>query len=203
MQKPLFPGCWFILPVLLLISGWAQADWELKSDKDGVQVFTRAVEGSAFKQVKLIAEFPGNRNAVLKAFGDGSVCADWVALCVESNVLEKIDDGEYIARAILNFPWPFANRDVVFRRRTTDLDDGTLRITQFPEADYLPKQKQVRMLSENTYDFSSVDDNRLKMIWINHSNPGPGVPKGVFNGRIHKDLRKDLIALRELLENGT
>ena len=59
--------------------------WELKKEDDGISVYTREVEGSAFKELKINFNVKTTLSAIIALFKDVPSYPDWVYKCKESD----------------------------------------------------------------------------------------------------------------------
>lgn len=106
--------------VLLLASATLSAAedeaWELRRDRDGIQVFTRSVAGSPFDAVRTVTHMEDVRLASLVALiEDAEACARWADRCAESYLVERISETESLVYSHNDMPFPVRDRDVLAR----------------------------------------------------------------------------------------
>ena len=92
----------------------ADDDWELRRDRDGIQVYTRSVEGSpydAVRSVTVVQDVP--LSAMVALLEDAPACADWADRCAESYVVERLAKTESLVYTLNDMPFPVKDRDVV------------------------------------------------------------------------------------------
>ena len=109
--------------VLIVSGGSARADggrgaWERVSDKSGIVVERRSVEGSNLKEFLGRGVIAAPVARVLAVIRDGSRRAEWMPSCggsyvVEENVAARVQVAYYRTKA----PWPISDRDSVNRAR--------------------------------------------------------------------------------------
>ena len=92
----------------------AETDWEQKRDREGIQVFTRSVEGSPYDAVRTVTTLENVRLSSLVALiEDAEACPDWADRCAESYVVETVSATESFVYTHNDMPFPVSDRDVV------------------------------------------------------------------------------------------
>ena len=201
-------GCRLVLSALCVIT-WSTSlpantpgadGWELLSSDHGIQTFSRDVQDSRFKETRHVTELDASLPQVLSALGDGTTCVAWLKLCKSIKIIERVNQREFLAYAVLNMPWPVSNRDLVFRStRIGEPEDKVVEVRQLAEPDAYPPGKLVRMISENVYTIESMRDRKVRLTWTLHTNPGGGLSPKLVNSRAHKETRRDLRSLIKYL----
>ncbi|PDH39191.1 MAG: hypothetical protein CNE99_06055 [OM182 bacterium MED-G24] len=90
-----------------------EQDWSLKRDRDGIQVFTRSVEGSRHKVVKAMMTIQASPHAAVALAHDTDACQEWAALCKGSYEAEVVSDTELYVYTYNDIPWPVSHRDAL------------------------------------------------------------------------------------------
>ena len=92
----------------------AEQAWELKRDRDGIQVHTRPVPGSPYDAVRTTTKLDSVRlSALVALIEDAEACPDWADRCAESYLLERLSDTESLVYTHNDMPFPVKDRDVL------------------------------------------------------------------------------------------
>jgi len=90
-----------------------QNGWELKRSKLGVQVLTRTVPGSKYKEVRAVMTADLRLASVVALIRDASACSEWAQLCKEARILETSSQTRLKVYNYNDAPWPAKDRDAV------------------------------------------------------------------------------------------
>ena len=195
-----------LMPIVLAFALSAQAetyDWQLKRDRDGIQVYTCKVAGSSFKAVKAVTEIDVSLSSVVALLRDAQACPKWADRCGQSYVYEQVDTMEEYIYTRNAMPWPISDRDVlahvVWRQNPTDL--SVIMISR-ATADKMPKTKGVVRLVEARVEWQikPLAQARVQLTTLAHINPGGPLPAWVTNmllvdspHKTFKNLKKTVV----------
>ncbi len=179
--------------ILLLAICWCAApfaaepaeDWKLRRDRESIQVYTSAVEGSRYDAVLSRTIMHDVRlSALVGLLKDSEACPRWADKCAESYVYEKISDTELLVYTHNNLPFPIKDRDIL-SHVTWHQDPETLDVIMNSEAtvDILPRKKgKLRLLSASvSWQFNPLPDGFVEVINQAHINPGSRLPGWITN----------------------
>lgn len=179
--------------VLLLATCWSVApfaaepgvEWELRRDRDSIQIYTSAVEGSRYDAVLSRTIVQDVRlSALVALLKDSEACARWADKCAESYVYEVISASELLVYTHNNLPFPIKDRDVLSRVKWLQ-DPDSLEVVMNSEAtaDILPRKKgKLRLLEANvSWQFSPLPNGAIEVINQAHINPGSSLPGWITN----------------------
>jgi len=82
----------------------SQDDWKLKTDKMGVQVYSRKVKGTKIKAFKGITLINAPLKKLYALLVNHKGYPSWVYRCTEGETLEKISETEYYVYLVINSP---------------------------------------------------------------------------------------------------
>ena len=106
-----------ILPMLFAFSLTAQdedtEEWKLKKVKNGIEVYTRLMEGSKFKEYKSLCEVSISPEELVQVLIDVEEYPEWMAFVKVAEILEMDGDNVFYVYSEVKIPWPFDNRDQV------------------------------------------------------------------------------------------
>jgi len=166
--------------VLLLFP--IQDDWELKKNKNGIQVYTRESENTPIKSFKGVALFDAAPERILEVIQDLANYPQWMDRCEYGEVLEKLSPDDYYIHTKMSMPFPVKNRDVVQRiiivRQGGDI---VIDIQSTPE--YIDEEEDyIRIpFSEGYWRLTPTNSGSTKVELISTSDPGGSIPDWVVN----------------------
>lgn len=178
-----------VFAILLLASSylWAAENeaWELRRDREGIQVFTRSVAGSPYDAVRTVTRMDAVRLSSLVALiEDAAACADWADRCAEAYLYERISETESLVYTHNDMPFPVKDRDVLARVSWTQHPD-TLAVEMKSVATQ-GRMDEVRgrlRLTEAmaSWNFLPQADGSVLVSNEAHINPGSALPGWITN----------------------
>lgn len=109
-----------LVGVLLVTLPWSIAradlfdiDWELRKDKEGIQVYTGDVIDSKFKAVKANMEIEASLAEIVGLVRDSQACPDWAELCKHSEPIEVTSETQMLVYTLNDLPWPVSDREAI------------------------------------------------------------------------------------------
>lgn len=159
--------------------------WELKKDREGIQVYTTKVGGSPYDAVLAKTKVTGTRLSSLVALlRDAEACADWADKCVESYVFKELDETEALVYTHNDLPFPVKDRDVlahVFWQQ----DKDSLQVSMHSKATdgiLAPVKGRLRLTeAESSWEFNPLPNGEIEILNQTHINPGSSLPGWVTN----------------------
>jgi len=163
----------------------AQDVWDLRKDEEGIQVYTRKVEGSPYDAVKAITVVENVRLAAMIALvEDTAACSDWVDRCEESFLHERISATESYVYTHTNLPFPVKDRDMLSHVAWRQ-DPATLEVVMQSEAtsDQLDDVRgRVRLVDgEVSWHFKPLGSGRVEITNHAHIDPNGPLPGWLVN----------------------
>jgi hypothetical protein len=193
----------FILLAFLSLSGRSQGDWKLKTDKDGISIFTRTFPDSKFKAIKVEVELDATLSQLVAVILDVNTGAQWVYSTKSSVLLKQVSPSELYYYSEVNVPWPAANRDFIAELRA--VQDSHSRVVTiygptFP--DYMPvKEDIVRVRrSEGKWIISPVGKGKIRVEYTLRVDPGGDLPAWLVNMFATKGPYESFKKLKEQLQ---
>lgn len=176
--------------------------WELKKQKDGIQVYVREQPGSPIKELKFSTTLRASLHAVGALLTDVEGYNDWVYASVVSRTIERVSDTEVYYYAELDFPWPFENRDLVLYSRFWQ-DPATYAIHSRTWSRHwmLPeKENIVRIKDTNlSWAFRPGPDGMVQVDYYLQSDPGGNIPAWMVNLAADQGPFQSMLRFREML----
>jgi len=164
--------------------GYAQEDWALKTNKDGIAVYTRSLPDSKFKAVKVECTFAASLSQLVAVILDVNTGDQWVYSTKSSVLLREVSASELFYYSEVSVPWPASNRDFIAHLKVVQ-DAHTKVVTVYGPTvpDYVPVKKDVvRILqSEGRWVISPIGPNRIKVEYTLRVDPGGNIPAWLIN----------------------
>ena len=122
----------FALAVILLLTSIsylsAQEKWELKKNKNSVQVWTKDAPGWDLRQYRAICQINANAKDVYEFILNWEKRLDWYSDLSYCKQLHKKGESEFIIYEVYKAPWPVDDRDVVSKVMCMQEEDGSYLI---------------------------------------------------------------------------
>ncbi|MCG8412980.1 MAG: START domain-containing protein [Pseudomonadales bacterium] len=163
----------------------AEEEWELKRDRDNIQVYTRSVEGSPYDAVRTITVADDVRlSSFVALIVDAEACPDWADRCAESYVIEQVSDTENYVYTHNDLPFPVKDRDVVSHVIWTQ-EPNTLIVEMNSQA-VAGRHEEVRgrlrlQMAQASWRFEPLGGGQIRIISDAHIDPGSALPSWVTN----------------------
>jgi hypothetical protein len=131
---------------ILLFTGTlaSASDWKLLSDRDGIQVYTKKIDGSDILAVKGHATIQAPLAKVVAAIRNSPRKVEWADRCAEARIIRQITRTERIEYTRGSAPWPVKDREFLVRA-DLEIDVASRTVTgkstsvEDPEAPPNPK----------------------------------------------------------------
>ena len=175
--------CFLVGFLFLSHSLWSQ-DWELKDEEDGIKVYTRQVEDSDIKAIKVECTVEEATLSQLAAvILDIPASDQWVYATKLCRTEKIISPREFIYYSEIEVPWPASNRDFIVRVKV-EQDSLTKKMTVGGEnlPTYLNEKEGVVRIMHTESQWTVIPEaNNLKIEFVLHVNPGGSIPAWLIN----------------------
>lgn len=193
-----------IMNILWLTPVWSQDDWELAKEKNGISVYTRKTEQIDFKEFKGITYIDNSVSSFLAVITDVDNLTDWVYSVINAKLLEKSSDTLMIYYAESKVPWPFDNRDAVYRDKVSwDADKRVLTIDIKCLPGYIEKNEDIVRIpfAKGHWRVEELEKNRIKVEFQMLVDPGGTIPAWLANAFVVDSPFETLEGLREVIKD--
>lgn len=178
--------------------------WELADEIENIRVYTRKVESSAFKQIKIICKIQAPISEIVNALEDVNYHADWVYETEESRMIKKRSFNDFDYYAKLNMPFPVKDRDVVITyNRRQDPQTKVVDIVSKASPTIAPEHKNVVRIKQmlSTYKISKKDNGWVEVEYFVSADPEGSLPAWVVNIFTTKGPVETMKSLIELIDS--
>jgi len=184
---------------ILSFKTFSQTSWELDKNKDGIKVYTRIETKSDFKAFKAVMIVDATTDQILKVLKNIGSYTKWYGYTKTAIRLEEEKDVQFNYVETI-FPWPFKNRDMVYKMTTNTFNKDSIKISLQGIPNYIHKKKGVvRMKKAAGYILLRTTNKKTEIIYVFHSEPGSSIPAWMANNSIAKLPFKTLSGLRKTL----
>jgi len=190
-------GCFI---TIFSIQGFSQNNWEIDKNKDGIKVYTRAEKGSDFKSFKAVMEVNASSDEIIKILKNADAYTKWYGY-TETSKLLKTENGVQYNYVETIFPWPYENRDMVYKMSIKKYSSGAVKVLLKGLPNYFPEKKGiVRMKKAEGYILLKPKNGKTEIIYVFHSEPGENIPSWLANNSIASLPFETLSGLRKILK---
>ena len=190
-----------VLSLGLLPSAAPAVDWTLRKQADGIDVYTRPVEGSDIQEFKGEGVVGVDAEAIVSLLRDSDRFKEWFPNTTESKLLERDGDVSF-QYSVMHTPWPISDRDNVFRSVTKrDADTGEIDITvsAAPKAHPIQPDRHRVTKAQGSWRLQPEGHDITRVIFTMHLEPGGGLPDWMVNTRVVETPYEALVNLRNIL----
>jgi hypothetical protein len=185
------------------MKGNGQSDWELKTEKEGIKVYTKTFPDSKFKAIRVDLDLQANLSQVVALLMDVNIGADWVYATKTSVLLKRLSPSELVYYSEVKLPWPMSNRDFIARLKVSqDARTKVVTIDGPVIPDYVPvKDGIVRVThSEGKWVITPQGTHHVHIGYILRMDPGGDIPAWIFNLFVTKGPTESFKGLQEQLK---
>lgn len=177
--------------------------WKLETDIAGIKVYSRAVEGSQFRQIKATAAVNATFESVIGILTDYPNYKLWMNNITDSQIIEKSADTLNYVYAYEDTPWPVQNRYCVSKMTLDQQTDvATLHFESVPRYMKSPRDA-IEFARHKGYWKISRNKSGCEIEYLLESNPGGYVPSWLVNQMAYGGPARTIQNLRSLAENKT
>jgi len=192
-----------VLPLCLsLYAGVANAaEWELRKQANGIDVYTRSVAGSEINEFKGEGIVEVEVDQIVALIRDSSRFKDWFPDTSESELLKR-DGAVTYQYSVMTTPWPVADRDNVFRSVMTR-DESTGRVEfaleAAPDAHPIQRGRHRVTRAKGKWQLTPGKSGETQVAFTMHLEPGGGIPDWLVNARVVSTPFEALENMRRIL----
>lgn len=156
--------------------------WTLNYDSD-VTVHSREFPGTTAKCIRVRGLIAGvSAETVFRCLSDDHYRDQWDTVCAESNHICTLDARTNLAYYCLRCPFPLQNRDVVFQRSWSEVENGFIIMNHSVELPtHPPRPGIVRAISHITGYYMATHGNDCVATYLSHSDPKVSLPQWLCN----------------------
>ncbi len=188
---------------ILISSTFSSAqNWALAKDKNGVQIYTRFIEGWDLKQFKGVVNIQCSVSKVEKTLRDAATRSKWMYNTSETYDVKKVSDNEIYAYSRVAAPWPVYDRDNVTKYSFKKISDKELYVYYENVKGLVPEKSGVIRLKkmEGYWHFKETKSGQTQVVQVCASEAGGTVPSWLANSAIIDNPYHTLFNLKNYIE---
>lgn len=181
MLKNVFTFC-AAMVIALFCNG--QQDWTLKTNKEGIEIYTKNITNSRLKAIKVKCSLPATLSQLVAVVLDVNTGAEWVYSTKSSTLLKQVSPAELYYHSEVSIPWPFENRDFIAHLITTQNPATKVVTIDGPTVpDYVPLKKSIVRIhhSSGKWIIEPGPHNTVKIDYTLEVDPGGAIPAWLIN----------------------
>ena len=169
---------------LLSWNAFSQNDWVLKTDKEGIKVYTKNLENSSLKVSKTVCIIDAPLTRITGVLMDINTAEDWVYSTKKATLLKQLSPSELYYYSEVAVPWPASNRDFVVRMKVSQ-DEKTKAVSVVGEnkSTYLPTVKNIVRIQQSytKWLMMPLQNGQVQIEYYLQVDPGGIVPAWLIN----------------------
>jgi len=194
----------FLLPFFVLehFFLFSQENWELIKNVDGIKISTKNTKNIDFKSFKANMVLDNNIHAFIAVLTDVEGLINWGYKIKNASLLKKSGDTLQIYYAEAKAPFPYKNRDGIYRNRFTWISDtNTLSVDIEILDDYLELKDQfVRIKGNGFWEVKVLPSGKLDVTFVMQVDPGGSIPAWLANIFVDDSPYYTMQKLREVIK---
>ena len=175
----------FATLLLLKVTGtFAQADWNLKNEKNGIKVYSSRVSNSKFKAIKVECELNATASQLVEVLLDIKACPAWLDHTKSCTLIKQVSPSELYYYSEVSIPWPVQNRDFVAHLVVHQNPETKVVTMDGPAVSgFVPiKEGIVRVHSSRSlWIITPLKKGLVKVVYTLQVDPGGDVPAWLVN----------------------
>jgi hypothetical protein len=188
--------------ICLFLCAHAQ-DWKLRTDKNGIKVYSKQMSNSRFNALKVESEFPASLSQLVAVILDINTSTEWLYSTKSCVLLKTVSPSELYYYSEVSFPWPSSNRDFVAHIKVAQ-DPRTKVVNVHAEnvAALVPEKKGIVRVKQSVgnWTITPVGKNNIHVSYELQVDPGGAIPAWLVNMLATKGPYESFIGLRKQLE---
>ncbi len=204
VNKILFWGVLISLYFVLIPRfAMGQGDWKLLRSSDNIWVYSKDIVGSNLKELKTVAYFDTHMDGMVALLTDVSAQPRFQFGCLSSMRVGPKTKYEQSFYQELYMPWPFTNRDAVFKQSILPhANTNECTIESKSTFDWVPKKSNfVRVpFMHSNWHLKALNQTQIIATYTIRVDPGGAVPAWLVNLFMDRGPFESVINMRKLLK---
>ena len=177
-----------VILLFLLFTNCALAQsndgWVLKENNGGVKIYTRAVENSKIKAIKVECQLDATLSQLVAVLMDVKNSEEWLYRTSSNYIVKQVSPSEIYYYSKVVMPWPVSDRDFIAHLIVSqDPVTKVVTINAPCVADMVPaKDKIVRVVNSNgKWVITPLSNSKVGVVYTLHADPGGSIPAWLTN----------------------
>ena len=194
----------FLLFSFITSLSFSQTSWELKKDEEGIQVYTREINGSSINEFRAVAVYQTTMNELVRVITDAQNLKRWNYKTIKSKLLKKTSNNKFIVYMYNDFGWLVKDRDHVSEITVGPVNETTIKITINSLPKYLPEvANAIRIKEFSGFWLLEKQTNGIRVTQQMHGEPRGYVPTMLVNATLAKAPLYTFKQLKKVLKTSS
>jgi len=161
-----------------------QTSWKLAEARDGIKVFTRPVQNSKIKAIKVECNLQATSSQLVAAILDIKTCGEWVYNSKKNVLIKQISPLDLIYYAEVEVPWPVENRDYVVHIKVDQQPQTKVITVNSPcVPGYVDEKEGIVRINQSVakWTITPLGKNQVKAEYILEVDPMGSIPAWLTN----------------------
>ncbi len=193
-----------IFTLLLFSFNSYSQEWKLRTNDQGIKIYTRSFENSNVQEFKGEVTVKSNLSGILSLIDSVSEYPKWMKNCLFSERLKKTSSSSGYTYYVIHAPWPVSDRDAcTYYKVTQDTATKTVTVALKAVPTYLPERSgRVRVPSlVGSWQLIPISKGVTKIIYQVHCDIGGMVPALIINAYITETPFYNLLSIKKIVES--
>jgi hypothetical protein len=176
----------FILISVCISQGlYAEDNWKLVKNTDGIEVYIRPYKNSGFNECKGITTILAPMDIVCRILSHAPLHRKFTHKCYDSFFVKPWENDHFVHYFAFKLPWPVWDRDLVYDTHAETNPEMNILIfhclaVKEPIVPY--RDKTIRVInSEHTWILEKISPDKTRVTYQNFMDPAVHVPDFVIN----------------------
>jgi len=191
-----------VFGLLLHWNSYAQDDWELRRDKEGIVIYTRESKDSHLKEYRASAIIDSPIMEVYQFLKDLEYRPAWVIRCTGLEIIDTTAGNHILYHTSYDIPWPLADRDLIVEVDLSfDTENRKARLfTTHSDIEYPLENGMVRMSPyREDVILEELDSQHTRFTAEGFADPGGHVPAWLVNMFLVDGIYDSVISTRKII----
>lgn len=189
--------------LLLPVICFAQYEWTLEKEQQGIKLYTSKIPGSDYKATKVECTLTGNYTKLINILVDVPQFSNWIYHSKKNRLVQKKLPTDFVYHTETTLPWPMSNRETVIRIRiNTDSLPAFLSVTGSAEQGHVAKTPGLVRVNhyQARWRVTMPAPQTLQISYQVELDPGGSIPGWMANMFVSKGPFETFVNLAEKLK---
>lgn len=189
----------------LVLQGQNDIEWKLVKNSNNIKAYVKKEPSSQIKKVKVETVLKTSLSELVAAIKDAENHKNWVFLNEKADVVEQIDEFNWIYYGISCTPWPVWDRDFVTKvHLEQNKTDYSIIVTSVSMPDYIPENKEMVRIRyiHLVWVFNPIGNGNVHISVEIETDPGGNIPIWLINMAVSKGPYKTVEGLINEIKSG-
>ena len=174
----------FVFVFVFNLPIFAQNDWTLEKEKDGIKISSRHAVASQFNDIRVELDLSGTAEQLSGILLDVNHYKDWSYATKKSVLIKQLGPGKLIYYTEIEVPWPATNR--CFYANFEMKENATAHSVQvvsvnLPDYGSVPSDLMKVPFTRGVWNITTVSTEKIHVDYVLQLNPGGSLPAWVLN----------------------